>query len=75
MWRLIRRLTKPQFKECTHHDQTKFPHLIANEMCSSCEDHVCYMCANQHIENGHYVRSTFTKYHKFQVMQPKSLIS
>ena len=55
MFKFLGRALKKTVHECMQHDHTKFPHIIANEYCRSCEQDICYMCGNDHINNHHPV--------------------
>jgi len=37
------------------HDESKFPNVKALEMCTSCDIGMCYICANEHIDDNHTV--------------------
>lgn len=38
-------------KPCTNHNTKMYPNIIANEHCKTCNDHMCYMCSNKHLDN------------------------
>lgn len=58
MRRLIEKLRKVKSPLlCKEHDSKKFPGVIANERCYTCELDMCYMCGNKHYEHGCDVES------------------
>lgn len=66
MWRLLTRYTRKSPIPCKQHDTTKFPNILANELCTSCESEICYICGNHHIEKGCFVRSILS----YNTLQP-----
>jgi hypothetical protein len=42
---------KAHTKPCTNHNIKMYPNIIANEFCKTCNDHVCYICSNKHLDN------------------------
>ncbi|CAD8119256.1 unnamed protein product [Paramecium sonneborni] len=73
MFRFFGKLMKRAPKECLQHDHQKFPNLLANEFCQSCEQSLCYMCGNDHIGHHHPVKVSHHCYPNMNLQNNENL--